>query len=253
MIRVESRDAIAILRLEHGKVNAIDAELFAELIEKLTELETSGSRAVVFTGGGSNFSAGVDLFRVVQGGAAYLRDFIPLLTEGLLKLFTFPKPVVAAVNGHAIAGGCILACACDYRLMARGPGLIGVAELTVGVPFPSLPLEVMRFVLPPRHFQHLIYFGKTVQPEDALRFGFVDELVDPDALLTRACELAETLAAIPGDSFALTKKLMRQPVLERYQRFHHGNDPEALKIWASPENLKRLAAYLQKVVGQGKK
>jgi hypothetical protein len=113
----------------------------------------SDARAVVLTGAGSIFCAGVDLFRVVDEGADYVRRFLPSLADVIRKLFMLPKPVVAAANGHAIAGGCILVAACDYRLMARGGGRIGVPELLVGVPFPAIALEILRFALAPERMQ----------------------------------------------------------------------------------------------------
>jgi len=121
--------------------------------------------------------------------------------------------VVAAVNGHAIAGGCVIVCACDYRIMAEGDGRIGVSELRVGVPFPVLPLEIMRFAVSNSHLQSLVYTGRTLLPEDAKAAGLVDEVVPAEKLLHQACETAEHFGAVPTNSFALTKALLRQPTL----------------------------------------
>src|SRR5262249_50428352 len=154
-------------------------------------------QAVVLTGTGSIFSAGVDLFRLTREGADYVRQLLPLLSRFLRALFGFPRPVVAAVNGHAIAGGCIIALACDARVMAAGGGRIGVPALLVGVPFPTAAVEIVRFAVPPDHLQSLIYTGRTLPVEDALDAGLVDEVVAPDALLTRAEEMAQQLALIP--------------------------------------------------------
>ena len=102
----------------------------------------------------------------------------------------FPKPLVAAVNGHAIAGGAIMMLACDQRLLARGPARIGLTEVLVGVQFPAWALEIARFATPPEHFQTLICTGRTYEPEAALARGLVDELVEPERLLDRAMEVA---------------------------------------------------------------
>lgn len=153
MIHHDINGSIAILRMEHGKVNAMDTEFMAGMNKELSDLESASISAVIITGMGKVFSAGVDLFRVLDGGRDYLEVFLPALTETFIKLFTFPKPVIAAVNGHALAGGCILVCACDYRIMADGPGTIGVPELHVGVPFPTIAIEIMRFVLPNNYLQ----------------------------------------------------------------------------------------------------
>src|SRR5262249_12232253 len=147
MIERSQHEGVLTLRLAHGKASALDVELLDAL---LGELNGAGEdvRAVILTGTGSIFSAGGDLFRVTRGGADYVRRCLPLLSRFLRTLFTFPRPVVAAVNGHAIAGGCVIVLACDTRLMAEGTGTIGVPELVVGVPFPTSALEVVRFAVP---------------------------------------------------------------------------------------------------------
>src|SRR6266852_3631054 len=122
MIERQDDDGIVTLRLAHGKASALDAELLEALEQSLDEVGRSDARAVVLTGSGSIFSAGVDLFRLLNEGAPYVGRFFPLLVSAIRRLFLFPRPVVAAANGHAIAGGCILVAACDYRLMAAGNG-----------------------------------------------------------------------------------------------------------------------------------
>ena len=250
MIHHEDHSSVAVLRIEHGKANAIDIELAAELNRRFAELEQAPARAVVFTGTGSIFSAGVDLFRIVSGGDAYLDEFLPAMVKMMETLFTFPKPVIAAVNGHAIAGGCILVCACDLRVMADGPGKIGVPELRVGVPFPTLALEILRFAVPERHLQELVYTGRTYTPAEALQRGLVNEIVAPEALLDRACELGERLGAIPPVTFQVTKRQLRGPVLERVERLGPSIDAEVTGIWASSEVQAVIRDYLQKTLGK---
>jgi enoyl-CoA hydratase len=123
------------------------------------------------TGTGSIFSAGVDLFRITRDGPDYVRTVVPLLSRVLCKLFAFRMPVVAALNGHAIAGGCVIALAADVRLMAERAGKIGVPELLVGVPFPAAALEVVRFAVPRDKLQSLIYSGELSWPRRLWRRG----------------------------------------------------------------------------------
>src|SRR5262249_35533727 len=151
-------------------------------------------------------------------GAEYARRLVPLLQRLFERLARFPRPLVAAVNGHAIAGGAILMLACDQRLLARGPARIGLTEVRVGVLFPAWALEGARFATPPQHFPPLICAGRTWQPEEALARGLVDELVEPERLLDRACAVAEELAAIPTAAFAATKAAVRQPMIDAAQR-----------------------------------
>ncbi len=250
MIHREYRDSVTILRMERGKVNAIDTELFIELIDAFDEVEQSPAKAVVFTGAGRAFSAGVDLFRVLEGGRTYLETFLRSLTDAAGRIFMFPKPVVAAINGHAIAGACILACACDYRIMAEGSGKIGVPELRVGVPYPALALEILRFAVARSRLQELMYTGNTYSPEGALERGLIDEIVRPDRLLDRACELAEQFGAIPHRAFQLAKQQLRRPTWERFNQYAQDIDPEVLDLWSSPDTQAAIRQYLERTIGK---
>src|SRR5690349_19316107 len=141
MIERSEHEGITTLRLAHGKASALDLELVEGLALLVAEVAQSDTRAVILTGTGSIFSAGVDLFRLVDGGRDYADRFVPALSRMLLELFAFPKPLIIAANGHAIAGGCIFTLAGDYRMMAAGNGRIGIPELLVGVPFPPSVIE----------------------------------------------------------------------------------------------------------------
>src|SRR5215831_5799615 len=186
MLDIQERGAVGVLRIEHGKANAFDVEFCEALVKLLGEAGRSNIRALVVTGQGRIFSAGVDLLRVLDGGAAYVHRFLPALSSAFESLFCFPKPVLAAINGHAIAGGCVLACAADYRVMAMHSGRIGIPELLVGVPFPAIALEIMQQTVTPAHFRSLIYAGATLSPEQAKEIGLVDAIVEPEQLLSEA-------------------------------------------------------------------
>jgi len=244
MIERSESGGIVTLRLNHGKASAIDVELFEALRDQLDAC--ADARAVVLTGTGSIFCAGVDLFRLVDGGAEYVRRFFPLLRDVIRQLFTMPLPVVAAANGHAIAGGAILVYACDVRLMSGGR--IGTPELLVGVPFPAAALEVVRFAV--RDVQRFVYSGATLPPQEALAAGLIDEVVAPDALIARAQELAAQLAAIPRQSFRITKAQLRAPAIEAMRR-GEAHDAEALAVWSDPAVHQHIRDYLARTVRKG--
>lgn len=248
MIETNEQDGIVTLKLAHGKASALDLELVEGLARAIAELSVSDARAVILTGSGSIFSAGVDLFRLIDGGRDYAAQFLPALSRMLLDLFSLPKPVVVAVNGHAIAGGCLFALAADYRLMARDSGRIGIPELLVGVSFPPAVIETVRFVVPPQHLQMLMYTGRTFTPDDALRLGLVDELADPAALSSRALEMAQHFASLPADAFALAKRQLRDKTIDRARRFAHELDATVLDHWSSEATMTRIRDYLAKTV-----
>ncbi|MCO5992247.1 enoyl-CoA hydratase/isomerase family protein [Actinoallomurus rhizosphaericola] len=249
VIEVDVVDGVGVVRLVHGKVNALDLELCRAIERTMRELDDpEGSvRAVVVTGTGRAFSAGVDLKRVVDGGAAYVKEFLPALGGAFRSVFDLGRPVVAAVNGHAIAGGCVLAAACDHRVMASGTGRIGVPELRVGVPFPYPALEIMRFALGPVRARQVILDGANHEPDEALALGLVDELSDPDALVDRALAVADRMATdVPADTFRYTKAQFRQEANERLDRVA---EPATVELWTTAAADGRIRAFMDRTMG----
>jgi len=190
--------------------------------------------------------AGVDLLRLLDGGPDYIRQFLPALSTMLAAVFTHPKPVVAAINGHAMAGGCVLACAADRRIMARDAGRIGVTELLVGVPFPAAAMEIMRRATAPQYFEDAILSGATYNPPEAVARGLVHDIVDPHELLDRAIDAANTLAALSPPAFAITKRQTRGPAVERLQRADVDADID--RIWTAPDTLVRIRDYVSRTL-----
>jgi enoyl-CoA hydratase len=149
------RGRVALLRMAYGKANALDVELCDALTARPERLRRLGRRGTRRDREGRMFSAGLDLVRILDGGAAYVRELLPSLNRMLAALFSLPKPVVAAVNGHAIAGRLRDRVAADYRLMAREAGRIGIPNC-LSASVPRVPLEIMRFAAP-QHMQALAY------------------------------------------------------------------------------------------------
>ena len=250
LIDREDVDGVAVLRLAHGPVNALDLELLNAITETFTALDASAHRAIVLTGSGRAFSAGVDLWRIVEGAADHVGAFLPALNAAFLAVFSVGKPVVAAVNGHAIAGGMVLACACDYRVMADAGGRIGVTELAVGVPFPLTALEILAFALGERGARAAILAADTCQPPEALAGGRVDELITADALIETAIESARRLARIPADTYRLTKAQLRLPIEERLARLRPASDPRVHELWVRRIEDGGLRRYMEQVTAR---
>ncbi len=247
MIELEVRDSVTIMRMARGKGNALNLELLQAAGEALQEIENSPARAAVITGQGSVFGAGVDLVELLAGGEDYVRKFVVKMLSVFERLATFPKPLVAAVNGHAIAGGGIIALACDMRLMARGKGRIGLTEVLVGVQFPAWALEIARFATPPQHFSELICTGRTYKADDALARGLVDELVDAEKLLDRSVEVANEMGAVLPATFTATKLAVRRPMLAAVQA-QSGNDAKIIDYWCSAEVRAKIEEFVQRTI-----
>jgi len=248
MIEVKTNAGIAVMTLMHGKANAFDIEYCEALTARFMELRKSDAKAVVITGQGKIFSAGVDLKRLSEGGADYIRKFLPALHKLYDAVFYHPKPVVAAINGHAIAGGCVLACCADRRIMARESGRIGVTELLVGVPFPALAFEIVRFAVPPRYLPELTLSGATYTSDAALQRGWVDEVVEPGDLIMDAVEAAQELALLSPPAFAQTKTQIRQAVTERINRSGAATDAAVTEIWTAPETIVYIRDYVERTL-----
>ena len=247
MIQRDDRDGIRVLRLAHGKVSAMDVELGEAFMREMHDAATAPIKAVIVTGTGSSFSAGVDLFRVVDDGPEYGRRFLPVLDNFLRAALTLPKPMVAAINGHAIAGGCILAACCDHRIMVEGNGRIGIPELAVGVPFPALPLQVMGARLTNAALRDLVFTGRTVQVDEAKAIGLVDEKCPSGMLIDRALETAERLASIPAAAFALTKEAFYSPILERTKSLADYN-ARVVDEWMQQHTYDTIRTYLERTI-----
>ena len=246
MIERSDEGGIALIRMAYKPANLLTTEFSDALWEELTSARDDDTiRGVVLTGTGSAFSAGVELFRLVDGPAEYgaaLLESVGVLFGGLR---TFPKPVVAAINGHAIAEGGVMACACDYRVMGAGSGKIGLPELKVGVPFPAIALDTVRGTIPLRYHREVLLLGRSFDPEAAVVHGFVDEVVPPDEVIPRAREIALELGAIPAATYALTKKQWVRPA--------GGSDEleeELRAIWLSDETREHVRGYLAQTLGR---
>lgn len=233
---------MAVVRLEHGKVNALDLELLRAITATMHEVSSAG--AVVLTGAGRAFSAGVDLRRIVDGGVAYAEEFLPALSEAFLAVFDCPRPVIAAVNGHALAGGCVIAAAADLRLMSSGT--IGLTELLVGVQFPTVPLEIAHYAFGPAAAR-MALTADTFAIDEALRLGLVDALVAPGELLSTAVRRAAALAEYPANVYAATKEQLHRETRRRIDERREADDRSATAVWTDGQTLAGIKAFLDRL------
>jgi enoyl-CoA hydratase len=245
---VDGAVPVAVLRMAHGPVNVMDIELCEAIAEQFRALAGDPVRAVVITGTDRAFSAGVDLKRYLDGGAEYVERFLPALAESFHAVFELGKPVVAAVGGPAIAGGCVLAACADVALMADGPGRVGVPELRVGVPFPRIAIEVLRYTAGDVAARKLVMGAMTYTPAEAKVLGLVDRVVPPDELMREAVAVARAMATeVPPDTYAMTKAQLHRDALERTARYAD-EAAELTRLWTSRASDGWTARYLESVL-----
>ena len=221
--------------------NALGAEMMRFLLDQLGE---AGRRPVLLTGSGDAFSAGLNLKEVASLDDEAMLDFLRLLERTMSALYLHPAPTVAAVNGHAIAGGAVLTLCCDYRVATSSPrARIGLNEVALGVRFPPRILGILRRRLPPQHLDHVILGAGLFGPDEALRLGLLDAVADDPLALART-QLA-SLAAHPPEAYAASKRDLRGTERELCP-----DDEEerclqaALPAWTSPALRRKIAAIL---------
>lgn len=246
-MKIELRENVAVLVMNAGKANAISPEWMQRFAGLLDELERSPGRAVVVTGYESFFCAGLDLPSLVDLSPEAMKTFMAFFSETLLRLFTFPRPVVAAVNGHAVAGGCVVALQADERIMADGNAKIGLNEVALGVGLPELVIETLRCQVPASSLGPIALEGKLSTPREAQALGLVREVVPAAECLDRAVARARELGAFPGPAFAQIKRALREPVARAVRADPAGDAERWVATWTSPEGQERVKAAVAKL------
>lgn len=246
MLNTEIQNATAVLTMSLGKVNAMSLELVEAISTSLTEFADDRQvRAVIVAGNPRVFSAGIDLKRLVSEGPEYLDVYLPKLTQLFTGALNFPKPLVTAIAGHAVAGGCVVACTGDYRVISH-EARIGIPELRVGVPFPAAGLEIMRWATVGGCFRKMINSGATFVGQGAVVAGLADESCSGEIVLERAHLAIEEMLQVPPDVFALTKRQMRFPVNQAIEQGSGEFGPDIDRLWRDPATRKSIAEYVKK-------
>jgi len=245
-------DGIAVLSLELGRGNAIDPPFIDALHASLDEVERSDARALVITGKGRVFCGGLDLVTLYGFDAAGMDRFVAALDGIFRRVFAFERPTVAAVNGHALAGGCILAMACDRRVMADGPYQIGLNEAQLGIPFPAAPFEIACQATPTAARSATIVQGRRYSPVAAHAAGLVHRLGAGGGALEDALDDARLFAALGPAAARAVKAELVAPVLARIDATAAPRRARFLEHWFSPEARARIGALREELLARHK-
>jgi len=246
VIEVDRAGRVAIVTLRHPPANAMNVELTEEIAAVFQTLGKDRSvRSIVLTGQGKSFCAGVDLKTVPSFGPPDQRRMVNALNRAFHAVYSCPVPVIGAINGHAIAGGLVLALCCDWRIAANVPFLTGLTEVRVGVPYPVGALEVVRQELRPEVARRMVLFGRNITAPAGFESGLFDEMVEPDALRARALSAANEFSVLPQGAFAASKRQLRRQACEAMEAAIAGAEP-LLNGWLSRETVEAAAAVLSR-------
>jgi enoyl-CoA hydratase/carnithine racemase len=240
-LNVSKEEGLATLTISRGKVNALSEPLVEELDKCFQDLEADPSvRAVVLRGTGSFFSFGFDIPEFLSYSKVEFTRFLTKFGALCTRLYLFPKPLVAALNGHAIAGGCLLAMTCDYRVMVAGKAKIGLNEITFGAPMFTDGVEMLRSLTGDRNAERILLFGAMYSAGEAQAMGLVDEAAEEVHLEERAAKAALALAQKDPEPFRIVKWLLRKPVAEKMARGGEDSVREFVDVWYSETTWGKL-------------
>lgn len=240
-LECRKEQGIATVTLCRGKVNALNEAVIDEMAGCFRELAAeAATRAVILTGSGKFFTYGFDIPEFLNYGKEDFLRYLTKFTDFYRDLFLFPKPVVAALNGHTMAGGCMIAIACDYRVMVAGKARIALNEINFGASLFAGSVEIMKLWLGQKNAETAVYTGALYSAEEALQIGLVHQAVAEEDLASRARTVAGEFAAKDGVAFASIKKLLRKPLAEEIRKKEKASLLEFIDIWYSEQTWKNL-------------
>ncbi len=231
---LEQKGGLGILHLHASNANAMNDRVLQAIAEGLQEADSAKLRGLVLTGYDRFFSAGLDLLTVHEFDRAQLCRFIAEWEAKIMRLLEFPLPVIAAINGAATAGGCILAMACDYRIMAAEGAVIGMNGIRLGISLPAAALEILRDGITPSQLAYVLYSGRLFKADEALQRGLVSEIVPQENLLETALARLREFSDHAGKPVPSLKLALRRNTLARIRENAEEMREQFLNIWFSP-------------------
>jgi enoyl-CoA hydratase/carnithine racemase len=243
-VRLEPGERVTVLRLNHGP-NALDDALMGALDGELAKLELAGAPALIVASDHRTiFCPGLDLRKVDGLPREAMRAFMVRFNALLRRLVAYPGPTVAALAGHAIAGGCLLALACDRRVMAAWGARLGLSEINLGIPVPAGAVHMLRTLFSARAVDQLVLDGDGFSGERALEAGLVERLAEPDTVLAEAYHLAEHLASRPPTAFAAAKTFLRDGLARTMEERDAREGERFLDLWYDAATQDRIGAVI---------
>lgn len=247
-IEAITEDQVIILKLNRGVTNALNGELVKELGNFLREVkETKEATALVITSANEKFfSLGFDIPELYSKEPHEFKTFFTSFNQLCLELYTLPKPTIAALTGHTIAGGFILASCCDYRFIGQGKKFCALNEIHLGVPVPYLSDYILRQLVGNRLATEMMYSGKMIPPEEAMQMGIVDALFPPERVLPESIARARELGRLPAKAFGAIKDNRTRLVAEGIRQRLEEDIEQFVKFWYLEEVREKLKEAMKK-------
>ena len=240
-VNVEKQGEIARVTLSRGKVNALNPDVVAELRDTFTQLQDDpGVHAIILTGTGPFFSFGFDIPEFLGYTPEAFTDYLENFTSLYRELYVHPKPIVAALNGHTVAGGCMIATACDHRIMVTGKAKIGLNEVTFGASVFAGSVDILRHLTGQKNAERILLSGGLYDADQAAALGLIDQVCASEDLASAAAEIATQFAGRDSVAFRSLKRLLRVPIAERMAETEAASIREFVDIWYSPQTRQQL-------------
>ena len=252
MIETTTHGNVRELRLDRPPANALNTELVSALLEAVRRAPEEGARALVLSGREGLFSGGLDVPELLGASREEMRALWGTFFDLTEALAASPIPVAAALNGHAPAGGCVLALFCDHRILAEGKYRIGLNEVQVGLRMPRPIVVAARFVVGARQAARMATTAELLSADEALRIGLVDELAPLGEVVERAVAWATRVSALPPIALRKTRAIARRDLVEAFS----GRDEEQLELfldeWFGEETQGAMRALVDSLAARQK-
>jgi enoyl-CoA hydratase len=243
-------DDVALLTMDFGRGNAINHPFIEAFNAGLDEVAKSGARAMVLTGSGRVFCGGLDLVSIYDYDRPTMWGFVDAFDDLFRRVFSLPIPVIAAINGHAVAGGCVLAMAADHRIVAPGAFQVGLNEVLLGIPFPAAAFEIAVYATPPGARTGVLLQGRRFAPEEAVRIGIVQKLAGERGAVAEALEEARLFAAAGAAGVRDTKADLIAPAMARIEANAFASRDRFLDRWFSVDARRRIGKVRDSLVSK---
>lgn len=244
-VQIETKDDIAIVRLANGVTNPASSQLVDDLSAALDEIKDN-KKGMVLTGGEKFFCIGLNLPELIKLDRAGMTDFMTRFNKVNLKLYTLPMVTACAIVGHAPAAGTVFALNCDYRFAAEGKKLLGLLEITLGIPVPYLTELILRQVVQNREANDLVYTGEFINPIRGKEINLIDEVYPQVEVEQKTIEKVMSIANLPNQAIKAMKNTKTEAIRLKFNKYFTMHNDVFIDCWFSKESQRLLDEAIEK-------